>query len=397
MSGSKSVLLAICTLAVFVLAFWFSCANRTPSVVPGSPAASNNWKAAADAPSASSRVSWEVEWDMALKNSRKEARGFLFAGPGMATLRNAVIENMKSKFGIEMDLVIAPSTSLVSRILAERRAGIYTGDVFVMGAEDLVGVLFPNQAADPMDGMLILPEVKNPALWLNGQIPFLDKEHRAISFQAEISSRMAYNTSLLKPEEVASFKDLLNLALKEKIVMLDPTISGSGSSWFYLAWKEMGVDYLNALVKNQPVLIRDNRQLVEWVSRGKYAVAIGVSTPLVNNFVESGAPIALVPPLKEAREIRGGVSYSGVLSKAPHPNAAKVFINWILSKEGQTTFSKITGVASRRVDVPTDFLDKDAVLNPKVTYVSRESEQDFLEKKNAQQIAKEIFAPLLDR
>ncbi len=395
--SSNKLSLAAGASVIIVLALLFSCTNRTTSVGPGSAATLDEGKTASNVSSASSKAGWEVEWEKVLKNSKKEAKALLFAGPGMATLRNAVIENMNSKFGIDMDLVISPSTSLVNKILAERRAGIYTGDVFVMGAEDLVGVLFPNQAAERLDDMLILPEVKNPALWLNGRIPFLDSEHRAISFQAEISSRMAYNTALLKPEEVASFKDLLNPALKDRIVMLDPTISGSGASWFYLAWKEMGVDYMNALVKNQPLLIRDNRQLVEWVSRGKYAVAIGVSTPLVNSFVESGAPIAMVPPLKEAREIRGGVSYSGMLSKAPHPDAARVFINWILSKEGQITFSKITGVASRRLDVPTDFLDKDAVLSPNTKYVSRETEQDFLEKKRSQETAKEVFAPLLGK
>ncbi len=394
---SNKYYLVSSVLMILVLALLFSCTNRTTSAVPGSATVANGEKTTLNVSSSSSKAEWEVEWDKVLKNSKKEAKAFLFAGPGMATLRNAVIQNMNNKYGIDMDLVIAPSTSLVNKILSERRAGIYTGDVFVMGAEDLVGVLFPNQAAERLDDMLILPEVKNSDLWLNGNIPFLDREHHAIAFQAEISSRMAYNTALLKPEEVDSFKDLLSPNLKDRIVMLDPTISGSGASWFYLAWKEMGVEYLNALIKNQPLLIRDNRQLVEWVSRGKYAVAIGVSTPLVNNFVESGAPIAMVPPLKEAHEIRGGVSYSGMFTKAPHPDAARVFINWILSKEGQTTFSKITGVASRRLDVPTDFLEKDAILNPNTRYVSRETEEDFLEKKKIQETAKEVFAPLLGK
>lgn len=367
-----------------------SCKSETTSV-PRPVISSNEEK------TSSNKAGWELEWEKALKNSKKEASVILYAGPGMATVRNVVLQELKNKYDIDVDMIIAPSTSLVNKILSERRAGIYTGDVFVMGAEDLVGVLFPNQAAEPLDKLLILPEVKNPDLWLNGQIPFLDSEHRAIAFQAEVSSRMAYNTTLLKPDEITSFNNLLSPAFKDKIVMLDPTISGSGASWFYLVWKEMGIEYLSNFIKNQPVIIRDSRQLVEWIAKGKFALAIGISTPLVKNFMDSGAPIAMVPPMIEGREIRGGVSYSGVFNKAPHSNEAKVFINWLLSKEGQTALSKVSGVASRRIDVPTVFLSAEAIVDPKLKYKSRETEEDFLEKKKTQQMAQEVFAPLLGK
>ena len=53
-----------------------------------------------------------------------------------------------------------------------------------------------------------------------------------------------------------------------------------------------------------------------------------------------------------------------LLNRAPHPNAAKVFINWLLSREGQTLFQKVISVPgdarnSRRIDVPKDHIPPD--------------------------------------
>lgn len=370
----------------------------SPKSVPGTLETdkTKSGKAAEPLPGNDS-TGWQQLWDSTLRNARKEARLMIYAGPGMATARNTVIQEMKARYDIEVDMIIAPSLSLVNKIMAERRAGLYIADVFIMGAEDLVAVLFPNDIAEPLDDILLLPEVKDSSLWINGIIPFMDSGHRAIAFQAQVSSRMAYNTSLVEPGEVASFRDLSNPKLAGKIAMLDPTMSGSGASWFYLAWKEMGIDYFSDFIKNQPALVRDSRQLVEWVVRGKNSVGIGVSTPLVNDFRKSGAPINMLPPMKEAREIRGGVSYTGLINKAPHPYAAKILINWILSKEGQTSVSKAAQVASRRLDVPTDFIPSYDIPDPGIKYISRETEEDFLAKKKGQQLAQEIFAPLLGK
>lgn len=340
---------------------------------------------------------WQQEWSKSLSNAKKEAKVIIYAGPGMATARDVVLQDMKNKYDIEVEMLIAPSLALVNKIMTERRSGLYIPDVFIMGAEDPVSVLFPNGVAEPLDSLLILPEVKNPALWLNGIIPFLDSKHRAIAFRAEISSRMAYNTLQIAPDEVTSFRDLLNTKLDGKIAMLDPTMAGSGSSWFYLALKEMGSDYLADFVKTRPMLVRDSRQLVEWIARSKYFIGIGVSTALVNDFKNNGAPINNLPPMREAREIRGGVSYTGFFNKAPHPNAARVLINWILSKDGQTSVTKATQIASRRLDVPTDLISSFDVPSPNIKYISRETEEDFLAKKESQQIAQQIFSPLLGR
>ena len=85
-----------------------------------------------------------------------------------------------------------------------------------------------------------------------------------------------------------------------------------------------------------------------------------------------------------------------LIDGAPHPNASRVFINWLLSKEGQVLFSQASLVQSAREDIPTDFLDPVKMRAPGVKYVWAETEELLLKLGNEQRpIFKEIFSPLI--
>jgi hypothetical protein len=92
------------------------------------------------------------------------------------------------------------------------------------------------------------------------------------------------------------------------------------------------------------------------ISSGFYAafVAITVAGP---RRICTGLPLSL--------RVEGHYNESETLSRffyelvhrAPHPNAAKIYINWLLSREGQTLWSQLSGYASRRLDVPKDHVN----------------------------------------
>ena len=90
------------------------------------------------------------------------------------------------------------------------------------------------------------------------------------------------------------------------------------------------------------------------VGQGRVPVLIGGVDAIVEQRMSQGVPIAIADP----RQIREGSDLSpangalGLFNRAPHPNAAKVFINWLLSKEGQTVFAQAQGYVSGRADVP---------------------------------------------
>ena len=91
----------------------------------------------------------------------------------------------------------------------------------------------------------------------------------------------------------------------------------------------------------------------------------------------------------------GGEPYKpstpGMFNGSPHPNATKVFVNWLLSKEGQTLMSKVRGSASRRTDVPTDFIDPDRLIKPGLKYIEADTEETIRQEVQRQSMSREIF------
>ncbi len=142
-------------------------------------------------------------------------------------------------------------------------------------------------------------------------------------------------------------------------------------------------------------LQRDNRLMVEWVARGKYPLNIGARDEEVREFSSSGAPISQAIR-SEGTYLTGGNGFVSLAKGAPHPNAAKIFINFLLSKEGQAISSKATGSQSARIDVPTDYLDPTAQRQRGVKYFDALGEE-FARKKNMHlKTAKEIFGHLIN-
>lgn len=344
---------------------------------------------------ADTRPDWQVQWDNTVSAAKREGKVSLYAAYGLSDARDIFIETFRKKFGLELEMTVARGTQLSAKLVTERNAGLYLADVYMGGQSDIVGSLFPNKILDPIEPGLILPEIKDPNLWLRGIVPIWDKERRVISSFAQISSRTAINTNFVKPEEISSYQDVINPKWKGKIAMTDPTISGSGGSWVFLAGRLMGTDYIKEIVKQEPFITRDSRLLSEWLARGKYAIGLGIDTGATKSFIELGAPLWLVPRFKEGMELRGSSGHVAFINKRPHPDSAKVFVNWILSKDGQTVVSRANGVASRRTDVPTDHLEPWQIPDPKAKYFSGETEEGQLEELKAMELNRELFAPLL--
>jgi iron(III) transport system substrate-binding protein len=110
---------------------------------------------------------------------------------------------------------------------------------------------------------------------------------------------------------------------------------------------------------------RDLRRQVEWIAHGRYPILIGPSEAPVGQLEREGVDLGRVT---EFTDIGGNITSSSgnvmLVNRAPHPNAAKVFINWLLTRDGQTAFSTAFAYPSRRVDVPTDHLDPQSIPRP---------------------------------
>jgi ABC-type Fe3+ transport system substrate-binding protein len=311
--------------------------------------------------------SWEDRWNKALSAAKKEGRVTLYTSYPSKS-RVALSEGFKVKFGLDMEFVTGRGSEIRAKLFRERQSGLYLADIYMAGPSNPSLSQMPGTVIDPIPPVLILPEVVEGKNWYGGKMTFGDvRGEYVVFFALESSSYIATNTNLVKSQELQSVHDLLTPKLKGKIVMGDPTTTGAGMAWFGSIVNLFGgMDFMNKLAKQEPVFTRDQRLATEWVARGKYAILIGITPSVVNQFIEMGAPVDWANVKEKWLSPREGTA--ALINKAAHPEAAKIFLNWLLSKEGQTLFSKVSGLQSARVDVDTSHIPARFLRDPAKQY-----------------------------
>ncbi|MBI4332403.1 MAG: extracellular solute-binding protein [Chloroflexi bacterium] len=329
-----------------------ACAKESPpAAAPGTPAAS--------APAGGPRTP-DQEWNKLVEDGRKEGKVTVYAS-WRPEVREALSPAFRNKYGINLEfLPFGRGAELIARMQAEKTAGLVIADLVGTGGTTMVTGLKPAGLMGPMEPLLLVPEVKDPRNWLGGQFPWKDKDRTGISMAAAVQRMVIRNTDLVK-EELKDYRDVLRPQFKGKIILNDPTVEGIGNTLFtHLAldlWTpEETYEFYRQLLRLDPVIERDNRVNVESVARGKYAIALGTQADIVANFTNLGSPIAPII-VKEGARVSGSSYSIGAPPNRGSPKASVVFINWLLSKEGQTVVSKASGLPSTRADVPTDGID----------------------------------------
>lgn len=340
------------------------------------------------------REKWEIDWDKALQEGKKEGTVVIYSTGGGEV--RVLATAFQKKYGIAVESVVGRGAELTARLSSERKAGLYLVDLYLGGSGTAIVDWKGMGALAPIEPILILPEVLRPDVWYTGKLIFLDKQKLVVKGLAYASVPLAINTNLVKPDEIKSYKDLLNPRWKGKIVMNDPTTRGTGGKTAATVGLElMGWDFMEALAKQEPVIVRDQRLQIEWLAQGKYAIAFAPLTTPLAEFIKAGAPIKELTPV-EGSHYTGGVGNIALVDRAPHLNATKIFVNWYLSREGQTLMSQETLNPSARLDVSTAGMDESRILKPGLKYVDSDSE-DFLDRYTPLLTGKllEIFGPLM--
>ncbi len=331
------------------------------------------------------------EWESTLAAAKKEGN-VVVSGPTGVDLRDALMEGFHKKYPeIRVEYEGSSTREFATRVAAERKAGQFRWDVFIHGAPE---TMIQMGALDPLEPALMLPDVKNHKTWRGGAIEFLDPGKTVMVMTPRQRGTLFYNTKLINAKEFKSYKDLLDPKWRGKIVADDPRmISGSGQAtftFFYLH-PSLGPDFIRALGKQQLTMLRDFSQEVDAVAQGKYAVLLGTADFFAIERARLGVPIAIIDPrqLKEGSDTSPGNGDLALFNRAPHPNAAKVFINWLLSKEGQTIFARATGYVSARLDVPTDHTEPWRVPLPGAIKTYTKTAMDV--KDDLGQLLQEVF------
>ena len=298
---------------------------------------------------------WQAEWEKTIAAANREAK--LVAGiPASAELRKSLAEAFKTRFpGIELDLTTARGPTNANKIAAEHAAGVRYFDLLISGTLTPLSLLTAG-ILEPLEPLFTLPEVKDPKRWYGGHL-WIDSSKRFLyAFQAYQSENFWYNSTLMKPQEIRSYDDLLNPKWRGRIGILDPRSAGGGTSTWAFFLKIKGEEFLRKLAAQEMLLSRDQRQLADSLAKGKILLTVGLSYYTFAPFLKAGLPIKPLGEVKEGTYTSCGSGALTVVKNSPHSNATKLFVNWLLSKEGQEVYGKAMGQATRRLDVETKWL-----------------------------------------
>jgi iron(III) transport system substrate-binding protein len=352
-------------------------APAKPTEVPAAPKAAAPAKpteapaaAKAAAPAAPGSSDWEKSWTDLIEAAKKEGN-LILSGPPTPEVRQQVPAKFKERFGIDVEYLGGRTGDLLTRIESERAAGQYTLDAMIAGAQSMYTRAYGNKLLDPIPPIMVNPEASDGSRWKAGKLWFMDPDNQyVLRITNNASHSITVNTEYVDASAIKLWKDLLNPQYKGKICAHDPTVSGAGWPPAAYLMKMLGEEYIRSLYIGQEISItRDDRQMSDWIARGTYPISISAGSNEVELLKKDGFKIQVLKDLPDAPgTVSAGFGLIGLVNKAPHPNAAKLFVNWIAMKEGSETYNKAQVTVSNRTDVANDWVPDYMLPTPGVDY-----------------------------
>jgi iron(III) transport system substrate-binding protein len=338
---------------------------------------------------------WQKEWEKTLAEAKKEGQVNIYI-----YRYERLLQDFRKEYpDINVVSVTGRGTELTARIMAERRAGKYIADVYSGGTNGNYNVFYKGKVLDPVKPALILPEVTDQSKWYGKEHRYADAEGQYIfAYLANPSgAQLAFNSNFVNPKDFKSYWDVTNSKWKGKIVSLDPRDTGLGATMQFLYYNpEMGPEFMKKFFGGMDMqFVKNFRQMTDWLAQGKYAICMGCKDSM--RAKNQGLPVDDFDTTKwkEGSSFSSGGGSLSLLNQAPHPNAAKVFINWFLSRKGQLALQKLGDPDdppnSRRIDISKDDVPMDARLQPGVKYFDV-VKPEYGDMKPIFDLAKEIMA-----
>lgn len=293
---------------------------------------------------------WEAEWERAITAAKQEGQ-LVVAGPDGDTWRR-LAESFQEEFP-EIVVEFAPSDTedFFGQLLRDRQNGIYAWDVRVGGLEVDVFRAKDAGALTPVRPMLFHGLVVDDSNWMGGLDGLFrfDREHQWLAgFQVQITSSVWVNRATLESGEPVSARDLLDPQWRGKMVLLDPRRDVGTLTLLLDAY---GESFVRDLLRGQaPLITADAREQSDWVIRGEYPIGIGYTTDLARRFLLQGQIVPVQPVSDGPIGISPGNGSVQAIDRPPHPNAQRVFVNWLLTPIIQDRLAAVAGANSLRLD-----------------------------------------------
>jgi iron(III) transport system substrate-binding protein len=332
-----------------------------------------------------------ADWPQTVAAAKKEGKVVVNTFPGDGYKR-ALKTFSQAYPDIKLEHTGLHSQDFAPRVIQERQASLFTWDVALIPTSTALQVLRPAGVWDPVRPAIVLPEVKDG--WEGGfERGFALVKDRALcyGFVAVRGGGVTINTDLVKEDQVRGLKDMLDPRWKGKLLLPDVRVMGDSFWPMTAARLNMGDDIIKKLfVDQEPVLSRDNRQVAEFMVRGRYPIALGVNPQLLATFQRQGLAKNLkLLHFPEMASMSSSSSTLWLVNRAPHPAAAKVFVNWLLTRDAQIVWAKEVETNTRRVGIEPG--NPQYAVPPDAKFLQIDAEDNLPEVVKTQDIARAVI------
>ncbi len=374
------IILVICTIVVMLIAA--SCTPKpAPTPAPATPAPVSTL-----APGATPATgATDDAWAKIVAAAKKEGNVTIYSTGFIADVGKRISDEFRKTYGISVDNLVGNGGTLLQKILVEQSMKGQVADIFLIGGAGSTSDLILRGGAESV--AKDLPVLKDKSVFKVD--PVYSPGGEGLVWIMAYSG-VNINTNLVKPADYPkSYKDFLDPKWKGKLLTQDPLTTGGAAPFYYVPrfYKVTDVEYYRNIYKNDVKPWGGNpREAAMMVARGEYYGEIGNSTDTVGPIMGAGAPLKTLPLVEGVTGQFGNVL---AVKGAPHPNAARVFINWLLSAEGQRIYTEVANSTPIRKDVPDTIHPNARMDNPKVLGRTWEFEQwaiNDLKEKTMEQI-----------
>jgi ABC-type Fe3+ transport system substrate-binding protein len=321
---------------------------------------------------------WKAEWDKTVAAAKTEGQIVVDVTSNPSWSRYITERWAKDYPEIKMSVSSLDTSSFIMRIRQERSVGKFLWDASAAGVSGPL-IMAREGILDPLRDEFILPEVKDEAVWGGWDQAFFDKTHKYVFAIGAYLKTPFYNAKIVPPEKIKSLKleALLDPAYAGKVYWHAPWVRGSGRSFAWMLYRTFGEEKLGRFIKDQKVVfLQSQNEMVERMARGQVAMGIGPAYQgMLEPFRVAGVEVDARPfgNSPDVAEMAPGGFNLNIYNKRPHPNATRVFVNWILSKDVVAGLSQAVKLTLRRQDVPSP---EEPALQPLhgVKYVQAQAE-----------------------
>jgi iron(III) transport system substrate-binding protein len=266
-----------------------------------------------------------ANWDKVVAAAKAEGGLVLYTALVGAPSTKAIAKAFEAKYGIPVQVLEARASELRERIRTEQSAGRYLGDVMFNSENQVIILSAEDKSVVPHEPV---PNASGLAE------PFRDDGLK--SPVMTINYGLLVNNRLVPPgEEPKSWRDLTDPKWKGKLLSDDMRAVGGGYVTFFVTEEKLGKAYHEALATQGIQFTREMREAARRVARGEMAIYM----PFILGDIQSlkGLPVRTVVPAEGAPYV---LYTTAALKGAPHPNAARLYIDFAMSDEVEQIFAQ---------------------------------------------------------